>query len=146
MDWMPSLGEDEIRRKIESVIKKEVKIVTCEEKSGSEVEEKLLINGFPVGLEGNEGYRIKTALLAGIMPPCALLNNILFRAGILKHPVQLETIMSVKSTTRTKELVAIRDHNGILLNERTKETEEHDQLQSSNTELWKTQDFQGNES
>jgi len=66
MEQMPPLDDSEIQEKIESVFSgKVVKVLECEKKSSSETEERLLINGFPVVLEGEEGLRIKEALKAG---------------------------------------------------------------------------------
>jgi hypothetical protein len=140
MDFMPPLDDEEIKMKIEAVTGKEVKVLECEKKVTGEREEKLLINGFPVALQGDEGSHVKEALMAGLVPPIELLNNILMRAGVCKNPVELETVLSVKSTTRTKELVTIRDSNGTLLDERGKEVEEDDEIQSTHTEVWKRDD------
>lgn len=140
MDQVPPLDDSEIQEKIEEVFTgKLVKVLECEKKSSSETEERLLINGFPVQLEGEEGARIREALKAGLVPPCELLNSILIRCGILKNPVELETVMNVKSTTKTMEVVSIHDSNGVLLNERAKEIEEDDEIRSTSKELWKTE-------
>ncbi|CAL8114324.1 unnamed protein product [Orchesella dallaii] len=140
MEQMPTLEDSEIQEKIESVFSgKVVKVLECEKKSSTETEERLLINGFPVTLEGEEGLRIKEALKAGLVPPCELLNSILIRCGILKNPVELETVMNVKSTTKTMEVVSIHDSNGVLLDERAKEIEEDDEIRATSKELWKTE-------
>lgn len=140
MEQMPPLDDNEIREKIQAVFSgKVVKVLECEKKSSSETEERLLINGFPVALVGEEGARIKEALKAGLVPPCELLNSILIRCGILKNPVELETIMNVKSTTKTMEVVSIHDSNGILLDEKAKEIEEDDEIRSTSKEVWRTE-------
>lgn len=140
MEQIPPLDDSEIHEKIQSVFSgKVVKVLECEKKSSSEIEERLLINGFPVPLEGEEGARIRDALKAGLVPPCELLNNLLIRCGILKNPVELETVMNVKSTTKTMEVVTIHDSNGVLLDERAKEIEEDDEIRSTSKELWKTE-------
>lgn len=140
MDQMPPLDDTEILEKIQAMFSgKIVKVLECEKKSSSETEERLLINGFPVSLEGEEGAKIKEALKAGLVPPSELLNNVLVRCGVLKNPVELETIMNVKSTTKTMEVVSIHDSNGILLDEKAKEIEEDDEIRSASKEVWKTE-------
>jgi len=53
--------------------------------------------------------------------------------------VELETVMNVKSTTKTMEVVSIHDSNGVLLDERAKEIEEDDEIRATSKELWKTE-------
>jgi len=139
VDRMETLADSEIQEKVEEITGKEVKVIECEKSASSQTEEKLLINGFLVPLEGEEGARIKEALLAGLVPPSDLLNNILMRAGILKNPVELETVTNVKCTTKTTEKVTLRDKDGVLVDERIKEIEADDQSSTNRTELWRTE-------
>lgn len=140
MEGMQTIDDNEIQEKVESLAGKGVKVIDCEKSSSFQAEEVLLVNGYPVPLQGEEGRRIKTALITGQIPPCELLNEILLRAGILKNPVELETTLNVKSTTKTTELVTLRDKDGVLVDERMKEVEEDNEFNSSSKEVWKKED------
>jgi hypothetical protein len=98
-------------------------------------EEVLLINGVPVTLEGSDGNALKKALIAGEIPSCELLNQILFRAGILRQPVELETSLSVKTSTVTTEDIQVA-RNGVILDERSCETKENNYYSSTCNEIW----------
>ncbi|CAD7094063.1 unnamed protein product [Hermetia illucens] len=127
--------DDEILKTVESLLGKDIKIVDCEKTSSVREEEILLINGIPVQIEGEDGIAIKSALMTGQVPPCDLLNQLLFRAGILQQPVHLETSLSVKSSVIRKEEVTVARH-GKILNERTSETQENNIYTSSCKEIW----------
>ncbi|CAL8126584.1 unnamed protein product [Orchesella dallaii] len=132
----PVIDDYEIKKRVESIAGKNARIVDCEKKSSFLSEESLLINGVPVKLEGEAGERIKEALKSGQPPPVELLSEILMQAGIEKNPVQLETTMTVKSSTKTSELSTLRDRHGKLVDEKLKEFEEDDEIQSANVEIW----------
>ena len=140
MEQMEPMDDLEIQEKVESLVGKGSRVVDCEKSTTFQTQEVLLVNGFPVPLNGEEGARIKKALLTGQVPPCELLNEILMRAGILKNPVELETTMNVKSTTRTTELLTLRDKNGVLVDERVKEVEEDNEFKSASKEVWKKEE------
>lgn len=129
------MDDPEIQETVESILGKEVKIVDCEKKSTIKEEEVLLINGLPVTLEGRDGRAIKQALLTGQVPPCDLLNTLLIRTGILKAPVKLETSLSVKTSTVTKEEVTVA-RDGKIVDERSRETKENNFYTSSTSEVW----------
>lgn len=133
---VPEMDDSEIKRRVESIAGKNARVVDCEKKSSFVSEETLLINGIPVKLEGKTGDRIKEALKSGQPPPVELLSEILMQAGIEKNPVQLETTMTVKSSTKTSELSTLRDRNGQLVDEKLKEFEEDDEIQSASVEIW----------
>lgn len=132
----PTMDDFEIRKRVESIAGKNARVVDCEKKSSFVSEETLLINGIPVKLEGKAGERIKEALKSGQPPPVELLSEILVQAGIQKNPVQLETTMTVKSSTKTSELSTLRDKAGKLVDEKLKEFEEDDEIQSASVEIW----------
>lgn len=133
---VPEMDDFEIQRRVESIAGKNARVVDCEKKSSFMSEETLLINGVPVKLEGPTGDKIKEALKSGQPPPVELLSEILVQAGIEKNPVQLETTMSVKSTTKTSELSTLRDRHGQLMDEKLKEFEEDDEIQTASVEIW----------
>lgn len=137
MEPLQAIDDIEIQEKVESLAGKGTRVIDCEKSTKFQSEEILLVNGFPVPLNGEEGIRIKEALLSGHVPPCDLLNQILMRAGILKNPVELETTMNVKTTTKTTEVLTLRDKNGLILDERLKEIEEDNEYKSSSKEVWK---------
>ncbi|CAG7703894.1 unnamed protein product [Allacma fusca] len=140
MEQMEPIDDLEIQEKVESLVGKGSRVIDCEKSTTFQTQEVLLVNGFPVPLNGEEGARIKKALLTGQVPPCELLNEILIRAGILKTPVELETTMNVKSTTRTTELLTLRDRNGVLVDERVKEIEEDNEFKSASKEIWRKEE------
>lgn len=127
--------DEEILKTVEAVLGKNVEIVDCQKTKTISEEETFLINGRPVKLEGIDGAAIKKALLTGQIPPCDLLNKILFRAGILKQPVRLETSLSVKSSLTTTEEITVA-RNGLILDERSLETKEDNYYSSSCSEIW----------
>lgn len=98
-------------------------------------EEILLVNGLPVTLDGESGKAIKTSLLQGNVPDCELLNEILIKAGILKSPVKLETSLSVKTSTTTKEEVTV-SKRGQIVDGRSRETKENNLYTSETSEIW----------
>lgn len=130
------IDDVEIKRRVESIAGKNARVVDCEKKSSFVSEETLLINGVPVKLEGKAGEKIKEALKSGQPPPVELLSEILVHAGIERNPVQLETTMTVKSSTKTSELSTLRDRHGKLVDEKLKEFEEDDEIQSASVEIW----------
>ncbi|KAL3284619.1 hypothetical protein HHI36_018773 [Cryptolaemus montrouzieri] len=129
------MDDPEIQETVESILGKGVKVVDCEKKSAIKEEEVLYINGMPVALEGNDGLAIKQALVTGQVPPCDLLNTLLIKTGILKAPVKLDTSLSVKSTTVTKEEVTV-SREGKIIDERSRETKEHNVYTSAYTEVY----------
>ncbi|XP_044766966.1 ras-GEF domain-containing family member 1B-like isoform X1 [Coccinella septempunctata] len=129
------MDDPEIQETVESILGKGVKVVDCEKKSAIKEEEVLFINGMPVALEGKDGLAIKQALITGQVPPCDLLNTLLIKTGILKAPVKLDTSLSVKSTTVTKEEVTV-SREGKIIDERSRETKEHNVYTSAYTEVY----------
>lgn len=129
------MDDPEIQETVEQILGKRVKVVDCEKKSSIKEEEVLLINGVPVTLEGKDGMAIKQALITGQVPPCDLLNTLLIKTGILKAPVKLDTSLSVKSTTVTKEEVTV-SRDGKVVDERSRETKEHNYYTSATTEVY----------
>ncbi|KRT78642.1 hypothetical protein AMK59_7424 [Oryctes borbonicus] len=129
------MDDPEIQETVESILGKGVKVVDCEKKSSIKEEEVLFINGMPVPLEGRDGMAIRQALMTGQIPSCDLLNTLLIKTGILKAPVKLDTSLSVKSTTVTKEEVTVcRD--GKIIDERSRETKEHNYYTSETSEVY----------
>lgn len=114
---------------------KDIKIVDCEKTSTFKEEEVLLINGIPITLEHKDRDAIKKALISGEVPSCDLLNQILYHAGILRHPVELETSLSVKSTMVTTEEVTVAK-NGVIMDEKSIETQETNFYTSQCKEIW----------
>lgn len=129
------MDDPEIQETVESILGKGVKVVDCEKTSAIKEEEVLFINGMPVALEGKDGLAIKQALITGQVPPCDLLNTLLIKTGILKAPVKLDTSLSVKSTTVTKEEVTV-SREGKIVDERSRETKEHNVYTSAYTEIY----------
>ncbi|XP_022904097.1 ras-GEF domain-containing family member 1B-like isoform X3 [Onthophagus taurus] len=129
------MDDPEIQETVESILGKGVKVVDCEKKSSIKEEEMLFINGIPVTLEGKDGFAIKQALMTGQVPPCDLLNTLLIKTGILKAPVKLDTTLSVKSTTVTKEEVIV-SRDGKIVDERNRETKEHNFYTSEVSEVF----------
>lgn len=127
--------DEEILKTVEAVLGKDVEIVDCQKTKSIQEEEVLLINGQPVKLEGKDAAAIKKALMTGQIPPCDLLNQILFRAGILRQPVRMETSLSVKSSLTTTEEIHV-SRNGLILDERSLETKEDNFYTSSCSEVW----------
>lgn len=129
------MDDPEIKETVEQILGKGAKVVDCEKKSSIKEEEVLLINGIPVTLEGRDGRAIKEALITGQVPPCDLLNTLLIKTGILKAPVKLDTSLSVKSTTVTKEEVTV-SRDGKIVDERSRETKEHNYYTSAISEVY----------
>ncbi|KAJ6641968.1 Ras-GEF domain-containing family member 1B [Pseudolycoriella hygida] len=129
------MDDEEILKTVESMLGKNVEIVDCEKTSSVREEEVLLINGIPIQLDQDDSIAIKKALITGEVPPCDLLNQLLFRAGIMRQPVHLETSLSVKSSIITTEEVTIA-RDGRILDERSTETKEDNFYTSSSTEIW----------
>ncbi|XP_062536697.1 ras-GEF domain-containing family member 1B-like isoform X2 [Armigeres subalbatus] len=127
--------DDEILKTVESMLGTNIQVVDCEKTQTIREEEVLLINGVPVTLEGSDGNAIKKALIAGEIPSCEMLNQLLFRAGVLRQPVQLETSLSVKTSTVTTEDITIA-RNGRILDERSCETKENNYYTSTSNEIW----------
>lgn len=129
------MDDEEILKTVESMLGKNVEIVDCEKTSSVREEEVLLINGIPIQLDEEDSIAIKKALITGEVPPCDLLNQLLFRAGIMRQPVHLETSLSVKSSIVTTEEVTIA-RDGRILDERSTETKEDNFYTSSSSEIW----------
>lgn len=129
------MDDPEIQETVESILGKGAKVVDCEKKSTIKEEEVLYINGIPVTLEGRDGVAIKQALITGQVPPCDLLNTLLIKTGILKAPVKLDTSLSVKSTTVTKEEVKV-SRAGRVVDERSCETKEQNFYSTAMTEVF----------
>lgn len=125
----------DIQKTIESMLGPNVRIVDCERISSVREEEQLLINGVPIQLDGPDGEAIRGALKTGTVPPCDMINRLLFRAGIVRHPVRLDTSLSVTSTLVTREEVTVA-RDGRILDERATETTEDNCYSSSSTEVW----------
>lgn len=127
--------DEEILKTVEAVLGKDVEIVDCQKTKSVQEEEVLLINGKQVKLDSKDAAAIKKALMTGQIPPCDLLNQILFQAGILRQPVRLETSLSVKSSLTTTEEIRVA-RNGLILDERSLETKEDNFYTSSCSEVW----------
>lgn len=127
--------DEEILKTVEAVLGKDVEIVDCQKTKSVQEEEILLINGKQVKLDLKDAAAIKKALMTGQIPPCDLLNQILFQAGILRQPVRLETSLSVKSSLTTTEEIRVA-RNGLILDERSLETKEDNYYTSSCSEVW----------
>lgn len=127
--------DPEILKTVEAMLGKNIEIVDCQQTKTVQEEEILLINGKPIKLEGNDAAAIKKALLTGQVPPCDLLNQILFQAGILRQPVHLETTLSVNSSLTTTEEIRVA-RNGLILDERSLETKEDNYYTSECSEVW----------
>lgn len=127
--------DEEILKTVEAVLGKDIEIVDCQKTKSIQEEEILLINGKPVKLEGSDAAAIKKALMTGQIPSCDLLNQILFRAGILRQPVRLETSLNVKSSVTTTEEIRVA-RNGLILDERSLETKEDNFYTSECSEIW----------
>lgn len=130
-----NMDDEEILKTVESMLGKNVEIVDCEKTSSVREEEVLLINGIQIQLDEDDSIAIKKALITGEVPPCDLLNQLLFRAGIMRQPVHLETSLSVKSSIVTTEEVTIA-RDGRILDERSTETKEDNFYTSSSSEIW----------
>ncbi|XP_021957045.1 uncharacterized protein LOC110853115 isoform X2 [Folsomia candida] len=133
---MPVMNDSEIQDRVSSLAGPNARILDCEKKSSLITEEVLLLNGVPVRLVGEAGERIKAALKAGQPPPPEILSEILIRSGIQTVPVQVETVTTVKSNTKTSEISSLTDSHGILVDEKMKEFEEDDEFESTNVEIW----------
>lgn len=127
--------DEEIQKTIEAVLGKDIEIVDSQQTRSVQEEEILLINGHLVKLEGSDAASIKIALKTGKIPSCDLLNQILLNAGIINHPVRLETSLTVKSSlTSTEEIRVVK--NGHPLEDRVLETKEDNIYESSCSEVW----------
>ncbi|CAH1975566.1 unnamed protein product [Acanthoscelides obtectus] len=129
------MDDPEIQETVEAILGPGAKVVDCEKKSSIKEEETLYINGIPVTLEGRDGIAIKQALITGQVPPCDLLNTLLIKTGILKAPVKLDTSLSIKSTTVTKEEVTV-SRQGRVVDERSREVKEQNVYSSALTEVF----------
>ena len=135
-DKMAAIDDLEIRETVESLLGKGIRVLDVEKNTQVKNEEVLLINGTPVPLVGEEGDVIRQALLSGTAPPIELLNQLLISAGIWRHPVRVETSLTVKNTTLNKDTVVV-SKNGVVVDERVRETKEEDVIRSSSTEIWR---------
>lgn len=127
--------DEEIKKTIESVLGKDIEIVDSHQTRSVQEEEVLFINGVAVKLEGSEATSIREALKTGKIPSCALLSQLLLKAGILRQPVQIETSLSVKSSLITTEEIRVAK-NGSVLEDRMLETKEDNLYESSCSEVW----------
>ncbi|CAG7716820.1 unnamed protein product [Allacma fusca] len=139
MERIQPMNELQIQEKVEDLAGKSAKILDCEQNTMSQMEEVLLVNGIPISLAGEEGAKIKEALILGEVPPCDLVNNMLIRAGIETNPVELETTVNVKSSIKTLEHSTFLDCNGVLVDEKMKEKEDEDEFRKVNVEIWSTE-------
>lgn len=127
--------DDKILKTVHSILGESVQIVDCEKTSSAQQEEILLVNGVSVTLDGHAGEAIKNSLLIGEVPSVELLNQLLYKAGILKQPVQLETSLSVKSSVVTTEKISVA-RGGQIVEGRSSETKEDYTYNSSKKETW----------
>lgn len=127
--------DEEIKKTIEAVLGKDIEIIDSQLTRSVQEEEVLLINGLPVKLEGSDAISIRDALKTGQIPSCDLINQILLKAGILRHPVRLETSLSVKSSLTTTEEIRVAE-DGLVLEDRLLETKEDNLYESSCLEVW----------
>lgn len=129
----------ELRETVESILGPGIRLLDVEKTTSVKSEEVLLINGRAVPLVGPEGEVIRTALMAGQVPPSEMLNALLISAGILAGPVRLETELTVKQTTLNRDAIQV-SRNGCVVDERFKETREEDLLRKTSTEIWRAVD------
>lgn len=130
------MDDVELRETVESILGQGIRLLDVEKKTSFKSEEVLLINGTAVPLVGAEGDVIRQALLNGQVPPSDVLNSLLIAAGIWRHPVRLQTELTVKQTTLNRDTISV-SRQGRVVDERLKETKEEDLLRKSSTEVWR---------
>ena len=130
------MDDVELRETVESILGQGIRLLDVEKKTTFKSEEVLLINGTAVPLVGAEGDVIRQALLNGQVPPSDVLNSLLIAAGIWRHPVRLQTELTVKQTTLNRDTISV-SRQGRVVDERLKETKEEDLLRKSSTEVWR---------
>ena len=133
---MATMDDVELRETVESILGKGIRMLDVEKKTTYKSEEVLLINGVAVPLVGADGDVIRQALLSGQVPPSDVLNSLLISAGIWRHPVRLQTELTVKQTTLNRDAITV-SRNGHVVDERLKETKEEDLLHKTSTEVWR---------
>ena len=133
---MASMDDVELRETVESILGQGIRMLDVEKKTTYKSEEVLLINGVAVPLVGADGDVIRQALLSGQVPPSDVLNSLLISAGIWRHPVRLQTELTVKQTTLNRDAITV-SRNGKVVDERLKETKEEDLLHKTSTEVWR---------
>ncbi len=133
---MASMDDVELRETVESILGQGIRMLDVEKKTTYKSEEVLLINGVAVPLVGADGDIIRQALLSGQVPPSDVLNSLLISAGIWRHPVRLQTELTVKHTTLNRDAITV-SRNGRVVDERLKETKEEDLLHKTSTEVWR---------
>lgn len=126
----------ELRETVESILGQGIRLLDVEKTTSYKSEEVLIINGRTVPLVGPDGDVIREALLTGQVPPSDVLNALLISAGILAHPVRIETELTVKQTTLNRDAIQV-SRNGCVVDERFKETKEEDLLRKTSTEIWR---------
>jgi hypothetical protein len=130
------MDDVELRETVESILGQGIRMLDVEKKTTFKSEEVLLINGVAVPLVGADGDIIRQALLSGQVPPSDVLNSLLISAGIWRHPVRLQTELTVKQTTLNRDAITV-SRNGRVVDERLKETKEEDLLRKTSTEVWR---------
>lgn len=130
------MDDVELRETVESILGQGIRLLDVEKKTSYKSEEVLLINGVAVPLVGADGDIIRQALLNGQVPPSDVLNALLISAGIWRHPVRLQTELTVKQTTLNRDAITV-SRNGRVVDERLKETKEEDLLRKTSTEVWR---------
>jgi hypothetical protein len=130
------MDDVELRETVESILGQGIRMLDVEKKTTYKSEEVLLINGVAVPLVGADGDIIRQALLSGQVPPSDVLNSLLISAGIWRHPVRLQTELTVKQTTLNRDAITV-SRNGRVVDERLKETKEEDLLRKTSTEVWR---------
>ena len=130
------MDDVELRETVESILGQGIRMLDVEKKTTYKSEEVLLINGVAVPLVGADGDVIRQALLSGQVPPSDVLNSLLISAGIWRHPVRLQTELTVKQTTLNRDAITV-SRNGRVVDERLKETKEEDLLRKTSTEVWR---------
>lgn len=133
---MATMDDVELRETVESILGPGIRMLDVEKKTSYKSEEVLLINGVAVPLVGADGDVIRQALLSGQVPPSDVLNSLLISAGIWRHPVRLQTELTVKQTTLNRDAITVSRH-GQVVDERLKETKEEDLLRKTSTEIWR---------
>ena len=133
---MATMDDVELRETVESILGQGIRLLDVEKKTSYKSEEVLLINGVAVPLVGADGDIIRQALLSGKVPPSDVLNSLLISAGIWRHPVRLQTELTVKQTTLNRDAITV-SRNGRVVDERLKETKEEDLLHKTSTEVWR---------
>lgn len=139
MEVIQPLGEIDdldIQSKVESLVGKGAKILDCVKSSWFQQEQILLVDGYPVPLEGEEGQRIKVAMEAGQIPPHEMLSEILRRAGILREGGSLETTSQTRCITKTRDSVILRNESGKVLDGSEREVEDCLGMSSETDDIW----------